>query len=284
MIRCAEPNDAPSIESFLQSHAATSMFLRGNLAAHGTNEYKHPHGTTFYIKEEGKRIIAIAGRTNCGYVMSQSPDNDPAFFDDLAQELEGKMIVAMTGAPAQVRAFLAVIGCKDQLFAKRDVQPLYEMDVSKIDLSVFENTTEFRVPDADDANFLEYWFAGYHADTGVPIPKDSNLSALAVNFIEKTDARLLFVDGVPVAMTTMNARVSDTVQVGGVYVPSSERGKGYGGQIVAMHLAELRSNGITKAILFAASAAAARAYEKIGFVQIGSYEIALLNDRYLIGT
>lgn len=283
MIRCAVPEDASAIENFLQAHASTSMFLRGNLDAHGTCDRQHPHGTAFYLQEERGRIVAIAGRTNCGYVMSQAPKHNPMFFDALTQELQGKTIVGMTGAPAQVSAFMTVVGCKDVDFAKRDVQPLYEIDVAKIELARFANGAVLRAPKLDDCGFLEHWFAGYHADTGVPIPAGSDLKALSISFINKVDARLLVVGGTPVAMTSLNARVRDAVQVGGVYVPSNARGNGYGGQCVAMHLVQLQEDGIAKAILFAASAAAARAYERIGFIHIGSYEIALLKKPYLIG-
>lgn len=283
MIRLAGPDDAAAMELFLQDHASSSMFLRGNLEAHGTNDREHRHGTAFFLHEEHGQITAIAGRTTNGYVMSQAPSLDLRFFDSLAQELRGQTIAGMTGEPEQVNAFLEKVGCKKEDFAKRDVQPLYEMDVSHVDFSRFARKGRLRGPKPDDAGFLERWFAGYHADTGVPLPPGSNLGMLATNFVQNNDTRLLIVDDVPVAMTALNARACDTVQVGGVFVPRNERGNGYGGQSVAMHLSELQRQGITKAILFAASAVAAHAYEKIGFIHIGAYEIALLKEPYVIG-
>ena len=85
-------------------------------------------------------------------------------------------------------------------------------------------------------------------------------------------------------MTSLNAQVADTVQVGGVYVPPGMRGQGLGGAVVAAQLAELRSQGTRLAILFAANVPAARAYERIGFRHIGSYEIALLKSPHKVGS
>ncbi len=283
MIRRAGPHDSAAMETFLQKHAATSMFLRGNLDAYGTCNTDHPHGTAFYVQDDAGGIFAIAGRTNCGYMMCQAPGNDPDFLQQLADELYGKDVAGVTAAPTQVDAVLKALGGENWKFAKRDIEPLYEMDLSTLDVARFLGAA-LRAPVLDDITWLAEWFRGYHADTGVPMPIGSDTSALAATFVSKPDSRLLIVDGAAVAMTALNARVTDMVQVGGVYVPPAHRGCGYGGQAVALHMDTLRQHGITSAILFAANSFAARAYEAIGFQHIGFYEIALLKEPYQIGT
>ena len=141
-----------------------------------------------------------------------------------------------------------------------------------------------RKPLADDFALLMQWFDGYAQDTGIaPTDGSSGKDAAAV-FTAHEAARILEQGGTPVAMTSLNAQVADTVQVGGVYVPPGMRGQVLGGAVVAAQLAELRSQGTRLAILFAANVLAARAYERIGFRHIGSYEIALLKSPHKVGS
>ena len=86
------------------------------------------------------------------------------------------------------------------------------------------------------------------------------------------------------AMGALNARAGDAVQIGGVYVAPEHRGKGLAGQLVISHLAELKAKGIRRAILFAASSAAERAYAGIGFRRIGFFRVALLARPVSLGT
>ena len=73
MIRKAEPSDAMAIAAFLERRIETSMFLLGNLEAHGIDNADHPHGTTFFLRETGDGITGVFGCTNGGYLMCQLP-------------------------------------------------------------------------------------------------------------------------------------------------------------------------------------------------------------------
>nr|WP_255743953.1 GNAT family N-acetyltransferase [Aliiroseovarius sediminis] len=101
--------------------------------------------------------------------------------------------------------------------------------------------------------------------------------------LETGDVRIMEVNGQPVAMTAINARLPDMIQIGGVYTPPTLRGKGYARRVVALHLAEEREQGVTNAILFASGPAACRAYEAIGFRHIGSYALAILKEPVILG-
>ena len=83
-------------------------------------------------------------------------------------------------------------------------------------------------------------------------------------------------------MTGFNAVLPEHVQVGGVYTPPEGRNRGYARRAVAIHLAEARASGVRHAVLFAASAAAARAYEAIGFQRDGSFALALYDTYQVI--
>ncbi len=84
-------------------------------------------------------------------------------------------------------------------------------------------------------------------------------------------------------MTNFNAALPAIVQVGGVYTPPDFRGQGYARRAVALHLEQAREAGVREAILFAANPAASRAYEAIGFTQIGGYRIVNFDPGITLG-
>jgi uncharacterized protein len=83
--------------------------------------------------------------------------------------------------------------------------------------------------------------------------------------------------GAPVAYAGINARLPDTVQIGGVYVPPAERDQGYGRLATGAALASAKAAGATNAILFTGieNAAAKFCYEGLGFRVVGDYAIVL---------
>lgn len=281
MIRRAAPRDVDALEGFLVQHAATSMFLRGNLAAHGVQELRHRNGTTFFIKEQGGAIVAVAGCTNHGYLMCQAPDQPAVFWDDIAARLKGRSIAGVTGVPEQTSAWMRALGLGAGDFSVNEIEPLYEVRLSEVPTVAAD--LALRKPVDADVPVLAAWFVGYHRDTGMAPPDGEDAESLARVFVAKPDARVLMAGGAPVAMTSINARAADTVQIGGVYVPPEFRGLGYGGAVVALHLAELAQDGMRLAVLFAANEYAARAYEAIGFQRVGSYRVALFKKLVVIG-
>lgn len=273
MLREAGPHDAAAIEAFLVTYAGTSMFLRGNLEAHGTQEQDHNHGTRYYLREDAGEIVAVLGCTNFGYVMCQAPGQAEAFWQDAAQALAGRELRGLGGAPSQIEALLDALGWADQAFAMKRDLPLFELELDH--LRVPEGALTVRRPEEEDMHFLPDWFDGFLASTELAGGRVGQEDA--TRFLSASDARIGVVDGVPVAMTNFNARAVDTVQIGGVYVPNAARGHGYGGAVVAQHLDEARETGINRAILFAASDYAVRSYERIGFQRNGSYKLAMLD-------
>ncbi|MGZ2256524.1 GNAT family N-acetyltransferase [Roseobacter sp. A03A-229] len=282
MIRVAGPEDAAALEVFLQPHAPTSMFLRGNLAAHGIGSSDHANATTYFLCEGAGQITAVAGCTNGGFLMCQAPDAAPEFWAACAQALRGRKLVGITGVPAQVDAFAEALGFGDAAFRVKDIEPLYVLPLADLtDLRAHD--LSLRRPRPEEVPWLAGWFDGYHRETGLGMLDGVDGLIAAQQFIEKPDSRVMEIGGTVCAMSALNARTADMVQVGGVYVPPEHRGRGYGGRIVALHLAELRAQGIRDAILFAATAIAARAYEAIGFRRIGSYQISLLKEPVVLG-
>jgi len=97
-----------------------------------------------------------------------------------------------------------------------------------------------------------------------------------VRFIRERESDwLLSADGQPVSYSNFNARLSEIVQIGGVWTPPELRGRGYGGAVVAGSLLQARAEGVTRAVLFAERTEAKRAYRRIGFRAVGEYGLVL---------
>ncbi|KIN68535.1 acetyltransferase [Sulfitobacter donghicola DSW-25 = KCTC 12864 = JCM 14565] len=206
--------------------------------------------------------------------MCQAPDQGPEFWDAAARVLAGRSVEGITGVPDQVDAWVTALGLKIEAFAVKETEPLYRLDLEELRKPNTSDLT-LRRPTPLDRGFLCKWFEGYSRDTGMRPTDGATSEAAAETFSQHDAARILALNGEPVAMTSLNARVTDTVQIGGVYVPDVWRGRGFGGAAVALQLAELKAQGVKTAILFAANEIAAKAYERIGFNLIGEYEIAL---------
>jgi predicted GNAT family acetyltransferase len=101
----------------------------------------------------------------------------------------------------------------------------------------------------------------------------------AKSTIERGLQRLLITDDRIVAQSNFNAAITDAVQIGGVYTPPCERGRGFARRAVAAHLAEAFAGKAKHAILFSASEPASKAYRAIGFECIGEYQIVLFGSK-----
>lgn len=281
MLRAAKVGDEAAIEVFLAGHAETSMFLRGNLARFGLNDRAHPHGTQYFVNDTGS-LRAVFGISNAGFSMSQAPGADRDLWRAYARLVRGRTLSGITGEAQQVTQAKAALGVEHAEYGLDAPEPLYRLDLSHLILPDLPGT--LRAPREADRDLLTRWTRAYSAELHMSTPErlDEEASDRAERAIASGDARLLAVDGEPVAMTAFNARLPDMVQIGGVYTPPDLRGRGHARRAVALHLAEARAAGVKTAILFASGPAACRAYEAIGFERIGSYALAILKEPVIL--
>ncbi|WP_415401909.1 GNAT family N-acetyltransferase [Tateyamaria sp. SN3-11] len=281
-LRRAGPDDAARMEAFLAQHPATSMFLRSNLAAHGTDDTEGAHGTIFFIPDTGGPVTAVFAITNHGFLMAQAPDATPAQWAAFAAGIAGRRVKGMTGVPEQVQQCLRATGLAEGPWNLLADEPLYHLTIA----DMAPMTGAVRQATTDDLPILAAWFAAYESDTGQAPPSDppsERAMARAQAAIGTRDVVLLEEDGAPVAMAGVNARLPDIVQIGGVFTPDGLRGKGYARRALAGLLRQCEAEGVTQSVLFANNAAAAHAYEALGYTLIGQYRIALLKDPIDIG-
>ncbi|MCR8547661.1 GNAT family N-acetyltransferase [Salipiger sp. P9] len=278
MIRKATPADAGPMALFLERHIESSMFLLGNLEAHGTEDTEHRHGTAFFLRETGEGITGIFGCSNSGFVNCQLPGLSHTEAQTYAHLLRGYWLQGVSGPDDQVQVLLDALPLPPEAWHLNRLEPLFRLTLD----ARLARDPGLRAPTEADLRLLQDWFARYLTETGFAVP-DSGQHAEAVLArariaINGGRTRILERDGVPVAMCAVNARAGDAVQMGGVFVPPERRGAGLAGIATAAYLAELRDGGARLGVLFAASDAAARAYTRIGFERVGGYRIAMLPE------
>lgn len=282
MLRPAQAGDEAAIEAFLAQHAETSMFLRGNLHEHGLFDRTNPRGTAFWIAG-GQGVATVFGFSNAGFAMSQAPGADAELWQAFAEAVGGRVLNGITGAAAQVAQAKRAFGLHSAAFSLDAPEPLYRLALA--DLVVPDLPGAIRQPTQDDRSLLDDWHRAYVTELRMSPPERVAVEARerAARAIATGTARLLEVDGMPVAMTAVTARLPGMVQVGAVYTPPALRRRGHARRAVALHLDELRREGVMEAVLFASGAAARSAYESIGFTHIGTYSLAILKTPVTIG-
>lgn len=282
MLRKAQTGDEPAVEAFLARHAETSMFLRANLRAFGLDDREAPNATAYWLANGGQ-IAAVIGISNAGYVMIQAPGAPRALFDAFASEIAGRDVLGLTGVPDQVEEAKRALGIDGADFGLDDPEPLYRLGLD--DLCVPPGPGDIRAPGSGDRDLVYTWTRAYSAELHMSTPDqlDEEARGRTDRAIASGDVRILEIDGVPVAMTAINARLPDMVQIGGVFTPPELRRRGHARRAVALHMAEAGAEGVRTAILFASGPAACRAYQAIGFERIGAFTLSILKDPIIAG-
>jgi predicted GNAT family acetyltransferase len=134
--------------------------------------------------------------------------------------------------------------------------------------------------EAKDLDLLTEWRVGFSVealgDRRSPRLR-KQCQASAERSLEQGRTWLLEDGGEPVSTSSFNAAIAEAVQVGGVWTPPHLRNRGYGRAAVAASLVDARAEGARTSILFTGegNVAAQRAYEALGFRQIGHYRLLL---------
>ncbi len=271
-LRPATTDDTPAIERFLVQHTDTSMFLRANLRMFGPCGGPAREATRMWLREEGGAITGVLGHTTFGVVLVQMPGDMPqaAILSTLGQS-EIKGIFGATEQVHQLRRLLGLDSADAQL---DDDEPLYSLDLDHIDTPDGASTLRGATP--ADSSLMVDWRQAYLMETfHFSEDEAAEIAQADVDrMLERQSLMLLeCADGTPLAMTSFNAILPDMVQIGNVFTPLNVRGQGYARRAVALHLEVARHDGVKRAILFASGPAASRAYEAIGFRQIGCFTL-----------
>ena len=271
----AGPDDRAALEAILSDRINQAMFPLTNLRAHGLGPGAfpsgHPHATRFWLVN-GQSLVALTQEGMLMALLDGTPDLSP-----LRPLLQGLAVTGTVGPTASVRPVLKALGLAGLATTTDRDEPGFALDLGVLILPDLPGTT-LRPMTPADLPLLTDWRETYIGEvmgqTGPPAR--AKAEADLASYLDRDSHRLLVHDSNPVALTGFNAILPEIVQVGGVYTPANLRGKGYARRAVALQLAEARAQGTTRAVPFAASDAAALAYQAIGFQPAQPFALVLL--------
>ena len=270
MIRATQA-DRAEVVAFLRRHLPIAMFPLANLHRHGMAG-GHPRAMAFWLRKDRGAITDAAAISDGGFLFPVCPTQPWA---DLRAAMQGSRVAAILGEAGQVTGLRAALGL-EQAAGHATTEPHYDLPLADLVMPEVAGLTLRPLADAP-RDLVIRWRRAYLLET--MFGQEANVDATAIKDIDSYLAadshRVLFDGDTPVAMTGFNAVLPDAVQIGGVYTPPQLRARGLARRAVALHLAQARAAGVTRAILFAASAAASTAYQAIGFRRIGEFAIVL---------
>lgn len=277
--RAAAADDLPALRDFLLRRVESAMFSLSNLAEYQLNG-DAPRAMRFLIDRDGDDIRNAFGITRAGMMMPHLPEMDANGYRMIAGWIGGWDLTGAIGEAGQVRALLAALGLEDVRCNADSDDPALILDMNQL---VIPDSAGFdlKAPAPADDDLLLRWRTAYHMETlGTPGAAARDLAAMDVARARAKDSlRLLHHRGVAVAMTNYNSEIESAVQVGGVYTPPRLRNRGYARRVVALHMQELRREGIARAMLFAANEAAVKAYQAVGFRRWGEIAMVLFSEK-----
>ena len=268
--------DIPEIEAFLGPRAAQNMFPLNNLYQFGLDS-DHGYAPNYWLVRASGRITDILTITNNGMVMPQCPSMDwPAY----AEAFLDRDLTGVIGPAVQCRSFINAVGLDQVATNLNHDEPQYELDLAN--LVIPEGIGDI-VPlaDADKAEMIR-WRYEYEIEA-LNTPTDEAMQVAEVDYASYVANRshVTLMDGETALCTTgFNARLPDIVQIGGVYTPPELRQQGYARRAGALHLAQARDQGVSRATLFSANEYASRAYQAIGFTYVGQWTLCLFNGKH----
>lgn len=273
--RAATKADVARVLPYLDAHIQSSMFLLENLSQHGLGS-EHPNGLTLWVQAQGDGVFGI---TNSGNVLMQMPEATAQDWQEAGALLGARAIHGVLGDAPQVRSFIAANGLEGHPCQLDSDDPGFLLDLDDLTVEMRDDEALISVREAPRA-LMDEWRTAYEIEAVQAPPEKARIKGPKDidQFITRDSHRVLLVDGVPVAMCGYNTTYEDTVQVGGVYTPPGLRGRGYARRVVGRHMAECRARGARRAVLFAASEEAARAYQAIGFRRAGSFALVLFSE------
>ena len=272
IIRSLGPEDMPKAEAFLghPDRADSSMFLRSGMREGG---YRAVFGSF-----DGDALTGVAGLSVNGYTAVQAPATAALFAPYIAaasQEFQ-RSIAGINGPAAHVPPLRTALGAADWPVTLDVREGLYALDVAQMTVPepLRQGTLQCRLARAEEAELLTDWYVDYDCEALHVPPSAAGREASRARMNRGMSAGGLWVltrDDQPVAMSAFNARLDDTVQIGGVWTPPALRGRGYARAVVAGSLRAVEPQGVCRALLFTQVPAAIKAYTSIGFALVGDY-------------
>lgn len=285
LIQILDNSDREALEAFLRPRRASSLFLLSNMRRAGLEDQGLRYQGTYAaaLTESGKIAGVVAHYWN-GNLIFQAPPEMVVRLARSALSASPRALKGLIGPAAQVEAAYAALPIADERVQLDSTEKLYRLYLSELQVpaALASGQVQARLVAADDVELLTRWRVAFSVETLGEVDGDDlrlRSRATADNLLRQGVTWLLEDErGRPVSTTSFNATTSEAVQVGGVWTPPEFRSRGYGRAVVAASLLDARQQGVQEAILFTdeENVPAQRAYEALGFEEIGDYRLLFL--------
>lgn len=281
-----KPGDEQVMESFLLPRIETSMFLIGNMRAVGLVDNGNPYeGAYAAALVNGEMVGVIAHFWNDNLVVQAQGQVDVLVEAVLAES--GRPVRGIIGIDDQVSAVKEVLNIDDSLVRMDEVEKLYALDLSNLVVPdmLKKGMVKARRIQSRDVDVVSEWTEGFSIEALGENPTQElkrECRSRVERSLREQNTWVLSKDEKPAAISSFNTSIREAVQIGGVWTPPELRRQGYARAVVAASLLDAAAEGVSKAILFTGmdNMPAQRAYESLGFRQIGNYRLLLLDTAF----
>lgn len=272
-IRILGPGDEAALDAFLATYPDVSLFARSGLRQGGIVDRGEYDQATYAVAMEDGRIVAMA----CHFWNGNLHLVAPVRLLEVARAAiaaSGRDLRALIGPWDQVEAAEAALAPRPP--SLRSPELLYRLDLGDLTVPALlsSGAVTWRLAVPGEMDLLVPWRMAYRTAIGaVGADLEGQARQDMERMIATGDVFVLESAGVPVAFHTFNARIPDTVQIGGVWTPPEYRGRGYARSVVAGSLLHAMAAGATRSILFTDvnNRAAQTAYLSRGYRQVGRF-------------
>ncbi len=276
-----QPGEEARVDAFLARHADSSMFLRSNLRRAGLRDRGERFDGTWVGLAVQDELVAVGAVFWNGIMQVQAPRFPAALARGLAAA-SPRPLRGVIGPWLQVVAARQALGLEAVPCHTESREDLFGLRLADLVLpdALKNDRVSVRTAAPGDLELLTRWGVDYDVELkGLPADealwRDNRASAEA--FVAAGEQFLLEAGDLPLATCTWNARLPQSVQIGGVYTPPSLRSRGYARCVVAGALRLAQQAGVDRSILFTAvqNRPAQRAYQAIGFRRVGDFGLVL---------
>ena len=285
-IRGLDHGDAAQVLALLAGAPDETMVLRSNIRHGGLVHAGQPRQTKYWGAFLADRLAGVAALCWNGIVVVYAPYGLGALLDAIIAEAaeNGPHITGLSGPTPQLYRARSVLEITNNPVLHDVDAGLFAVDLDRLRVpaAMQAANVSLRHPAIGDLSVLVDWDIGFRTEALGELDAERKRSEIERATAQRLEAGANYIwvlefDGKLVARSVHGVALPDMVQVGGVWTPPDERGKGYARAVGAGGLREAGAQGVRRAVLFAHDPGAIRAYEAIGFEKVGRYTLVTLS-------
>lgn len=281
-LRVLETGDEAALEAFLLPLLDSSMFLLGNMRAAGLDDEGQLYQGTYVADWQADKIAGVAAHYWNGNLVLQAPARLAALCR-AAMEASGRPLRGLVGPAGQVEAARLGLDVAPAQIQLDEEEHLYSLDLAelKVPAGLSAGQVRGRRIEPRDVDLVTAWRVAFSLESLGEKESPALWSQCRASVEWGMGERRIWLledESQPVSTTAFNTAIREAVQVGGVWTPPELRGRGYARAAVAASLLAARDEGAERGVLFTGKGnlPAQRAYEALGFANVGDYRLLLL--------